>query len=299
MFPKTRPFYHPFENSTFIGFWITKEQQNFNLPGSIIDSVDLYYQPVQQPTIGTIFFGLKFTIILIGEMINSRLLNMMYQESSVINEVTKLYLFNQMISYPVSLVFITVTDFIHPANEVIGRWFCTLGWICIAFCGYITIFYSFFIALIRYFFILHPDQVEDYGKEKVKKIFKLLMIVIPILCVLWEATEEVALFSYINKCYGTDHKVFLMETSTLDVLANKFWTLENGKHGEWLSSFILFSKRVSKLLKDVVLIVMGCNLSEAFIYFKVIRHIHRYFYVHFTVVVINDYNNVFSEIKLK
>ena len=49
------------------------------------------------------------------------------ESSSIIDNVTKFYLWNQIIVYSTGLIFVTITDFIHPAGEVVGYWFCILG----------------------------------------------------------------------------------------------------------------------------------------------------------------------------
>ena len=275
MFPLQRPFYHPFQNMS-LGFSITANEPSNAQVEFKMDDINLYYQPVQEPIAGTMFFFNKLTSILIGCFIHSKILKLMGKESSsIIDNVTKFYLWNQIVVYSTGLLFVTITDFIHPAGEIIGYRFCTFGWIIIAFGGYSTIFFSFIVALMRYFFVLHNAKVEEFGKEKMKKIFIFLFISIPIFCVLMESFEEFSLFSYINKCYGKDHKVFLIETSTLNVLKHKFLSFENYEEADSFETLIDIMKRICKFIRQCLIILMGCNVSEAIIYYKVLTYMNR------------------------
>ena len=272
MFPKQKPFYHPFQNLS-LGFSIpgpTNAHEGFE-----IEDINLYYQPVQEPISGTIFFFIKLSIVLIGCFVHSKILAVMGNDSSIIYNVTKFYLWTQIAVYPTGLIFITITDFIHPAGEVIGYWFCTLGWLTISFGGLITIFFSFIVSLMRYFFILHNTKVEEFGKEKMKKIFMSMFISIPFLILLLDSFEEFHLFSYINKCYGKDHAVFLIETSTLNVLKHKFWSFESHENGQNYEVLFYSAKQICKIIKHFFLVIMGSNISEAVIYYKVLTHMNR------------------------
>jgi hypothetical protein len=177
MLSKQNYFYHPFESSS-LGFLM---KNNVSKDGSIIDNIDLQYQPVQVPAIALTFFLIKLTVIVIGELVNYKLLTALSKENSILNQITKLFVWIQMISYPIGLLFITSTDFIHPVNEIIGEWFCTFGWFLTAYCVYLTIFYSFVVAMMRYVFIFHNSRVEKYGKQKAKKLFLFLFIFTPLL----------------------------------------------------------------------------------------------------------------------
>ena len=92
MFPKQKPFYHPFQNLS-LGFSIpgpTNAHEGFE-----IEDINLYYQPVQEPISGTIFFFIKLSIVLIGCFVHSKILAVMGNDSSIIYNVTKFYLWTQ------------------------------------------------------------------------------------------------------------------------------------------------------------------------------------------------------------
>ena len=270
----TKYLYRPSSNSSF--YVLTKPSlANHSLQGALINDIDLYYQPLAEPTIALAFFISKSSIILLGELLGVKLLMNLKKDNSILNHVTTFFVSTQMVCYPISLVFITANDFLYPVNEVIGKWFCTLGWIIVSYCSFVALFYSCIVALMRYFFILNNGNAYIYGKEIAKRHFLIMAVVVPLLCVMWESTESLHILSYINKCYGFDHHVFLIETSTLNVFKHKFWEFKSFTHDGPVELAIMIAKRVSKILKAIVMIVLGANLFEGILYYKILTHMYR------------------------
>ena len=112
--------HRPFSNTSFHVFTKTS-LSNHSLQGTLIDDIDLYYQPLVEPTTAFAFFVSKSSIILVGEFIGVKLLMNLKKDNSILNHVTTFFVLTQMVGYPISLVFITVNDFLHPVNEVIGK----------------------------------------------------------------------------------------------------------------------------------------------------------------------------------
>ena len=138
------------------------------------------------------------------------------KETCLVKDVTKVYACTQMVFLPIWFCFNSSTDFLHPLNEIIGQWFCTLGWFLVHFCGTIIAFYSFIVSIMRYYFIVYNERADKDGKKRAERMFYWLFIAIPLVTVLWEATNgsELDVMSAVNKCYGKDHKIFLIEQTT-------------------------------------------------------------------------------------
>ena len=270
----TKHSYRPFTNKS-LGVFTKASLSNHTLQGALINDIDLYYQPLAEPTTALAFFISKFSINLIGEFIGVKLLINLKKDNSILNHVTTFLVLTQMVGHPIYLVFTTANDFLYPANEVIGKWFCTLGWMIIMYFSYVSLFYSCIVALMRHFFILNSEKAQAYGKEKAKRNFLIMAVVVPLLCVVWESTESLHITSYINKCYGYDQRVFLIETSTLNVFKHKFWELDSFTYYGVVELSIVIAKRVSKILKAIVLIVFGANIFEGFLYYKILTHMYR------------------------
>ena len=270
----TKHSHRPFSNTSFLVFTNTS-LSNHSLQGASIHDIDLYYQPLVEPTTALAFFVSKSSIILVGELIGVKLLMNLKKDNSILNHVTTFFVLTQMICYPIALVFITANDFLYPANEVIGKWFCTLGWMIVSYCSFVALFYSCIVALMRHQFILNHEKAQAYGKQRAKRNFLIIAVVVPLLCVMWESTESLHTLSYINKCYGYDNRVFLIETSTLNIFKHKFWEFKSFTHDGVVELAIAIARRVSKILKAIVIIVLGANVLEGFLYYKILTYMYR------------------------
>ena len=268
--------YHPYENDS-LGFFLMGNKYPHELFGSIVQDIDLYYQPTPSPLIGTLFFFIRTLLVVTGEAINIKVFNIIKKDTSLVSDVSKLYFSTQMIYVPFWLIFTTFTDFIHPLNTVIGQWFCTLGWFLIYFGATTLAIHSFIVAMMRYCFIIHKRQVEGFGIQKTKRMFLFLNICIPLIMILWTGIEgvETEPFSFLNKCYGKDHKRFLTDVTSPDVIKRSFCMLEtydvNGPFGE----IIAILRRLSCISTKTVYIVMGFNITEAILYYMILSHMNR------------------------
>ena len=161
--------------------------------------------------------------------------------------------------------------------HIIGQWFCSIGWIIIYFCGTFLAIHSFIVALMRYFFILNRKQIEVFGKEKAKRWFLVLHVLIPLMMVLWTGIEgsKTEWFSFLNKCYGKDHQRFLSDIAAPDVLKRSFCMLETYNFDGPLADIIEVIRRASCASSKVVYVVMGSNLLEGILYYKILSHLNR------------------------
>ena len=270
---KPENLYHPF-TKRHIGFYIHDEHSIEKYSQFSLEDVDLFYQPVEDPVDGIIYFVLGLIILVIGETLQLKLLKSVKKENGLVNEVTQIYSISTMIMGPILFVVVHSTDFVHPLNEVFGQWFCSMGRLL----GYlninIVIFHSFFVALMRYFFIIHQDSVQKYGKEKIKRFFTILSLLIPVVMVTWGVIEnsELDALLYIDRCYGIDHKVFMAENDLLHRFDCVFEPSDaEGMYGWFLDTL---SQSIC-LLRGMITLLMGFNFSEGLLYIKIIRHIKR------------------------
>ena len=269
-------FYHPFKNSTF-GF--LSESQTYlanNVTGNLIEHIDMYYQPLENPFIAVSFSSLKLIFILIGELINIKLLMVIRKEAkSILTDVTKLFVICQMIYHPILECILVTTNLIHPVDEIFGEWFCTLAWFSVNFFVRVALYNSFIVAVMRYIFIIHEARVAAYGKENIKRLFLYLTIGIPLLHMALKLPESSSMFSFIKKCYGEDHKVFLAKTSTLNVLNSNFWKLKSYSIYQFDDLFIDIGKKICKIVDTLLLLIMGFNITEGALYCRIFLHLNR------------------------
>ena len=269
-------FYNMFKGQD-LGFYVYPRYVDDDFNGETIEDIDLYYQPVQDPQIGIIFFLLRVPIVILGVISHLKLLSLMKTERGLVMEVTYLFSVAQMTFWPFWWLFTTSTDFIHPLNEVFGQWFCDFGALIIHLGRNVIAFHSVVVAIMRYYFIVHQDKVDRYGKHKVKRIFFWMSFIVPLVIVIIEKIEhnELDMFSFINKCYGKHHKTFLIETSTLDVFKRNFCEFESYDIRTPMGTVLNAIRRLSCILRTTLILLTSFNISEGIIYFFLFSHIIR------------------------
>ena len=273
-----KQFYHPFEQSSlglFSGSDSTQNKSSLDL----IKDIDLYQQPVEEPKMAVVFFVLRSITSILAEICNYRVLYVLKRDNGVLSDITKLQAYNTMIAVPFRLVFITLTDFMHPLNEFFGQWICSSYWVLIKICNLMMLNHSMLVAILRFIFIVHNEKVIEYGKEKFKNWFWYLSIGIPIFTLLWVSTDprELDNDAHLNRCNGADHKMFLIKSwSSFGLINKNFESIENFQTNDIFAKVFAVIRRVSKLAQRLWVIFFGSNIAEGFIYYKLIQHMRRY-----------------------
>ena len=268
-------FYNPYKQPTLGFLWEDSKTIGNETIGQLVDDIDFYYQPLEPPWIAIIFFFVRLTIIFIGEIIGKKVVIMTREETGILSEITLMFISIQMIFHPILIFFELSVNLIHPINEIIGPWICTVGWLFYNISTKIVLNYSFFAAIMRYVFVVHDDRVGRYGKEKVKRHFLYLYLAITIAQIVMKAVDGTSRLSFINKCYGRDHEIFLIETSSLGVLKRKFWTSAQNQDKTMLDLLLHMIKRIIKILDTIAFLALGFNLTEVIVYRTIFSHLDR------------------------
>ena len=277
MILKPQNFYHPFLQPGFGIYLKNHTYEDDVFVGEVMKDINLYYQPVQIPLIATIFLVIKTVLLVITEYLLYKVYHLAKKENGITKNVTLVFVFAQMLFWPVWIFFAASTDFIHPLKEVVGQWYCETGSFLFYFPIMIITSHSFISALMRYFFILHREKIAAYGKEKAKKHFLILSILLPLLMAVWEVFDgtELDSFSFINKCNGKHHNVFLIDTSTLNIAKRNFCGFEQyNTEGIW-NQIISLIRLVSCIINKALLVTIGLNATEGFLYYRILTYIHR------------------------
>ena len=285
--------YHPYTQSS-LGFSLAGDLTIENDTSVLLEDIDLYYQPTEQPTIAIIQFLIRFLYLCLGEYVQLKLLKMVNKENGLVNEVTQFYCITSMIVYPVWLLYETSTEFLHPLKDIVGHWFCVFGRLAIFFHLNVLLFHSFITALMRYCFIVHEGRVKYFGKLKTKKMFLIMAISLPILFVTWGVVEnqEIAIFLSLNRCYGIDHKLFLAEVSTGK---NMFCKMTSFGTNEMYDPIINTMREITCIIKFILTLFMSLNISEGLIYIKIFSHIKRFVVIiKFQKIDLITYNRILT-----
>ena len=274
---KYNNFYHPFRNSSLKFLLVNNLSFSTNLNEFTVDNIDLYYQPLEHPAIAVTFCFLKLVSISVGNWIGFKILRNIQKERSILSDVTRLLIITQTIFPLILTIFFELpVNLVYPIHELVGEWFCTLGWVLSSVSSKIVLYNSVIAAFMRYFFVVHEPKVESYGKEKVKRIFLYLSVFLPVFSTILMLVAASPGTSFIKKCYGLDHKAFLLETSTLNVLKRKFWASDiNDAQAFSVDHLITVGKNICKIVDTTLLFILGANLTEGIIYYRIFAHMTR------------------------
>ena len=275
-------FYHPF-NQDLLSFFLPNDSSPNKSSLAILDDVELYQQPVEKPNIAILFFFIRLVFTILAEACNYRVIYVTRKDNGILNDIMKLQAYIIMTSMPIRLIFITLTDLMHPLNEVLGQWICSSYWILKTISSQMMLFHSLFIALLRYVFVVHNEKVVNYGKEKMKRWFWYLIIGIPIFNLLWIAIDlvEIDTDNFINRCNGVEHKKFLIQSwSSMglikEMIKKNFETLQIHRERNNLTTFFAVLRRISKVAQRVWIIFLASNITEGIIYYKLFQHMRRW-----------------------
>ena len=92
-----RNIYNPFLNGS-LGFLIHLKSGTHS--EEMFTNVNLYWQPVQDPTIGLLFLVIQLLVILAGSFVHCHLWKMLNREESLVSNILKAYVIVQMIVWP-------------------------------------------------------------------------------------------------------------------------------------------------------------------------------------------------------
>ena len=266
----TNNLYHPYTNDD-LGFFLHGKDSKDNATRLAFEEIDLYSQPVEEPVAAFAYFALNLVYLIVGEGIQFKILGMAKKENGLVKQVTEFYSIVTIAILPIWVLITSGTDFIYPLNEVLGQWFCTITWVLTYFHFNVMSFQSFIVAMMRYLYLVHEEKVKKYGIEKTKRLFLVLTITIPMVLIIWSTIEhyEVDPMLYMNRCNNIHHKVFLSDLSGDALFMCDFEVAEG--YGIY-QNLVKLVKKVSCVSRIGVILLMGCNLSEAILYYKIFAH---------------------------
>ena len=130
---------------------------------------------------------------------------------------------------------------------------------------------------MRYLFIVHIEKVKFYGKKNVRKFFLVMSILVPFLLNVWRTVDSPAKdpMSFINKCTGDYHRVFLIESSSSHMNGKGFCPTMQYDEGDIYGKFIAVVGKISCFSRVLIALIMGFNFTEGFLYFKIFSHMMR------------------------
>ena len=182
-----------------------------------------------------------------------------------------------MISFFFVIVFEKVSDHVTILSQYTGVWFCYTAGFIYSFSAYLIGFHSFIIALMKYVFIVHSDQVRKFGDEKVKNIFFFVNIVHPIfLAVPTVLTLDLEVYSSLISCFGLQDQLIEKYNSSNGIIERMFLCRLTTDENEYSDSYTFYVfKQGFCAIKMIWFLLFSCNIPEGYLYFKIFQTMRR------------------------
>ena len=276
--------YHQSSLHFLLNSYKNQRKNNADQDRESIENMDMYWRPIQETSEATFFLIIRLIFIIGGELLQMQALSMTKKENSACVDVFEIFLYVQMVYWPIEVIFITLTDWFYPLFELLGgMWICDLVFFVKYIMLFIILFHSFCIALIRYIYLFHYKFIESKGKENVKRVFSYMLVSVAMVTTLWKyfGSGELDMDPYMNKCRGVFYKEFLLyaldSSSTSHNAMNaaeKFCVFEHDG-GNIEQHVIAMVRRISCIASSVMFVFMGLNVTEGFLYLTIIIHVRR------------------------
>ena len=178
-----------------------------------------------------------------------------------------------------------VLRYAYPPFQIFGNWFCH-GYGIFAHSGgmYIGAF-SFFAAVVKYWFIVHNVAAKQFGEGKARNMFTALYLTIPIVMAMLNSisTGNLDQNMWVNLCWGLKNRNVVDDISyksVLDHLGSFFLCndrrYEISQHvGVTASYYIIPILRFICVTTKILYLAFFSNLGELIIYILIFRYLNR------------------------
>ena len=199
---------------------LPKDSSNAEDEVDWITHVDVWTQSYNPIISLTLIFPILSLFASSAIFIQIRTLQMLSQENSVNNSIMVTQAKIHILFWPCMIIINTLTDNIYPLAKYLTPLFCTFFSFYFWFCSFSIILYSFYAALLRYLCCVHTEWVNGFGMRRLITIIYWIFYIHTVLWALYNLLTSFDLdhIPLVNKCYGYDDRIFLMETTRLKVL---------------------------------------------------------------------------------
>ena len=247
--------------------------------GEILTEVDLPYAALQNSHLAVLYLIIKTIILCLGLYVHIQTLKFLKQESCLVKEVLKAFLYLQMVYWPVKVVFETTTDFIYPMGDIFGEWYCHFGFLWLTYGMTLIVFHSFIVGLMRYTVVVHYKKTLQFGIEKLKRFFYWITILVPLVMTIWGflGKREISSVPTLNRCYGTHVEAFLVEEDVKTTTMKSFCAFEKYEEeaNQPFASTFASWKRIFCIIRTLIYVLMGVNVVEGFFYWRTVKYSNK------------------------
>ena len=201
---------------------------------NLISIIELHTHTIHPAISLALILPIQFLFTASAIFIQLRTLDMLKKENSVNNSLMVTQAIIHIIFWPSIVIMNTLADNIYPLSAVFTASFCTVLSLYFYFCTFSMIFYSFYAAVLRYLCCCYTESVNDFGKGK---LISLVYWTFYLHTFGWAFFTIVTQYNLdhvplLNSCYGYQERIFLMESTRLNMARRHLCLLEsiNGRN---------------------------------------------------------------------
>ena len=174
------------------------------------------------------------------------------KRGNVVEPIMRWFCILQIIYWPLQLLFFWFHVNSIIAVEIVPLWLCILMAVGIALGRIIIAYNSFFVALVRYMYIVHEVKTNQWNFDTIGKLSQVGSIIVPtLMSFLMNITFDFNLVW--NQCNSSERIIFNLTRNYLpDSIVNAIG-----------------------IISFLVQMIVFLNITEAFLYFKIFRVIKR------------------------
>ena len=211
----------------------------------------------------------------IGLFINVRIIYACLNEkSSKTRNIHIIYSIFSTIFYLFDIPFAAITNEVPNLSKYTGEWLCHISSFIIIFCIHIIFMNSFWVALMKYVFIVHWDRALQWGHEKIERVLLIVSLVLPLIfTIIIILTKDFDSYETLNSCYGIETK----KLDPVDGMKGFFLCDLTNLNTNDIRDYILYVIiQAMCISKSILTLPATTNLSEALFYYRIFKRMKRY-----------------------
>ena len=197
------------------------------------------------------------------------------REQTLVQDVMTTFTIIQMIVYPHLLITDWYINSGFPLPVWTWHWFCYYRFYKVTVRVYLA-FNSLVVASMRFIYILHNTWVLQFGKQRTKKLFYWLGLLIPLAgCTMMDSVHERASRVAPHFCVCLQSYEMVTDNSTNGHSINM--TSFNSPAYSFVHGYIPASiTNIADTILEILAILIFSNLVEGILYYKIFTHLRRY-----------------------
>ena len=221
-----------------------------------------------------VYIIIQSIAFIIGLLINIRIIYVcLNDKSSKTRNIHIIYSIFSTIFYLFDIPFVAINNHVPNLSMHTGEWLCHISSFIIIFCIHIIFMNSFWVALMKYVFIVYWDRALQWGHEKIERVLLIISLVLPfIFTIIIILTKDFESYETLNSCYGIETK----KMDPMDGMKGYFLCdLSNFNTNDIHDYMIYVIIQAICISRSILTLPATTNLSEALFYYRIFKRMKR------------------------